>query len=461
MAETTAKPARAESILQPHPSPGRRLACLCSLLIAAPVPGGSPGTAPEIAWQQPVVVATGEGHRGPWRMNESEFHYVDDPTVALSDAGIAFVAWADQKRQDIFLQAYGPDGEARLEEPVNVSRSSGTFSWLPRMVLDGDGEVHLLWQEIVFSGGTHGGEILFARSTDGGRSCDEPVNLSNTIAGAGKGRLTARRWHNGSLDLAMGPEGTLYAAWTEYEGALRFSRSTDGGESFSEPLHVAGGDGDDPARGPALAAGNDGVVHLAWAVGEDPAGDIHLASSDDGGRSFGEPRTVAESGGHSDAPAIAVDAEGSLHLVHAESPAGPFRRYHVRYLRSGDDGESFGPPRNISGAHSGRYVSINFPALDLGAADELYVLWELYPTRSARSRGLGFSRSRDGGRNFTPPVVVPGSDDPSLGVNGSQQGLLMNKLAVNDAGDIAVVNSRFLPGESSHVRLHRGRTESP
>jgi hypothetical protein len=101
--------------------------------------------------------------------------------------------------------------------------------------------VYVLWQEIVFSGGTHGGEIFFARSTNGGKTFSDAINLSNTIAGDGKGRITSRYWHNGSLDLAMGPQGDLYAAWTEYEGNLWFSRSTDQGDSFSDPLRIAGG----------------------------------------------------------------------------------------------------------------------------------------------------------------------------------------------------------------------------
>jgi hypothetical protein len=118
------------------------------------------------------------------------------------------------------------------------------------MTSEEPGEVYILWQEIIFSGGTHGGEIFFARSTNGGKTFSEPLNLSNTIAGAGKGRLTKELWLNGSLDLARSPGGNLFAAWTVYEGGLFFCRSTDSGESFSDPLLIAGGEGDSPAREP-------------------------------------------------------------------------------------------------------------------------------------------------------------------------------------------------------------------
>ena len=404
-------------------------------------------------------MASGEAFRGPWRMNESEFLYVDDPSVALRDDATVGVVWADNAAQDIFFRPYTGDGEREFGEATNISRSPDTFSWLPRIVMsEGRSDyVYVLWQEIVFSGGSHGGEILFARSTDGGSSFDDPVNLSNTPAGAGKGRLTRDRWSNGSLDLVEGPGGTLYTAWTEYEGALWLSRSVDAGESFSEPKRIAGGNDALPARAPTVAVGGDGRVYLAWTVGEDPAADIHLAVSDDG-ESFGEPRRVTESEGHSDAPKLAVDDNGTVHLVYSESPDGPWQRAHVRYTRA-EGGDSFEQAENISAGHADRFAGVGFPSLAVAGGDEVYVLWELFPTRGHRSRGLGLTRSGDGGASFAEPEIVPGTDDPELGFNGSQQGLLMRKLAVNSSGDIAVVNSTFRQGDVSHVWLFTGRVE--
>lgn len=416
-----------------------------------------------VDWEQPVKVASGEAHKGRWRMNASRFRYVDDPTVAISEDGSVAVAWADQSRHDIYFQLYAPDGVPRFEEPINVSRSPKIFSWLPRMVIAGRdaSSIYVLWQEIVFSGGTHGGEIFFARSSDGGRTFSVPANLSNSIAGDGKGRLTRRYWHNGSLDLAIGPHGTLYAAWTEYEGVLWFSRSTDSGQTFSKPLRVASGEGAGPARGPSLAVEASGAVHLVWTVGEDRNADIHLAKSDDGGQSFGKPRTLFESNGHSDAPKITVDQNGAVHLVYAESPHGPFGRYHIRYARSNDGAQTFEKPREISGPSSVEYESSGFPVLSADGESNLYVLWELFPDSKGRPQGLGFTTSTDAGRTFALPTIVPGSADRMLGNNGSRQGLLMRKLSVNRAGAIAVANSTFKRNHASHVWLFRGHRAKP
>lgn len=425
-----------------------------------------PACAPEaenangVQWEEPVEIASGGGHVGPWRMNDSDFRYVDDPTVALSPFGEAAVAWVDQQTKDIFFQRYA-GAQAGLPEPVNVSRSPDTFSWLPRMVIGDSGQVYLLWQEIVFSGGTHGGEILFARSTDGGYAFSEPLNLSNTTHGAGKGRLTERHWHNGSLDLAMGPEGNLYAAWTEYQGPLRLSRSTDGGETFSDPLLIAGGGEAPPARGPSLATGPEGHLHLAWTVGGDRAADIRYATSADGGQSFSGPERVDAGQAHADAPKVAVYADGTVHLAWMASPEGAFRDYEIRHTRRASGSTSFPDPATISAPLPEGFDSAGFPHLELDGDGNPYALFELFRSKTRRGQGLALARSDDGGESFTEPRVVPrGADDPR-GVNGSLQGLLMDKLAVSPEGNVFVVNSTFEEGESSHVWLLRTSRSFP
>jgi len=427
---------------------------------APPRPGtDEPTRAGGVIWTAPIDVASGNAYRGPWRMNDSDWRFVDDPSVALAKDGTAGVVWIDHVEQDLFFQAYGPDDRTQRAAPVNVSENPDTFSWLPRMVFPTGrpDTVYVLWQEIIFSGGTHGGEALFARSLDGGRTFSEPINLSQSVAGDGKGRLTEKRWHNGSLDLAVGPAGAVYAAWTEYEGRLWLRRSTDGGASFSEPVHVTGSNAR-PARGPSLAVDSTGTVHLAWAVGQAPAADIHYAHSGETWNAISSPRAVAESEGHSDAPSLAVGAAGTVHLAYGESPSSPFRRYHVRYTQAPPGADSFGTPTVLSDRSSDAHESAHYPDLRVQPPGTIHVLWELYPDWNEYPRGLAYAASRDGGDTFASPAVVPGSADPAHGFSGSQQGLLMEKLAVNETGDLAVVNSTFDRGEASHIWLYRGRT---
>jgi len=419
--------------------------------------GALQGEYPLPEWQEPVTVAMGEAYRGPWRMNRSDFRFVDDATVAINDAGVIAVTWADQARQDLLLQIYEPDGAARFEEPVNVSRSPEIFSWLPRVLLGpGEGaDVHVLWQEIVFSGGSHGGEAYFARSSDGGRTFDNPRNLSRTEAGVGKGRLSREAWHNGSLDLVMGDAGALYIAWTEYEGGLWFTRSGDGGERFSAPLRVAGDD-NEPARAPSLAVGGN-EVWLAWTTGENQEANIRIARSGDGGSSFGEAQQIAPQPRHADAPGLALASDGTLHLVYGESLPEPPLRYRVLYTQRAPGAAEFSAPRPIAETHEGKFDSIGFPELVLDGEDRLYVLWEIFPHHNRRPMGLGLTGSVDGGNSFAPAMVLPHSLSGDLGYSGSQQGLLTRKLAVNQGGEVVVANSYFKRGKRSTVLLWRSR----
>lgn len=391
-----------------------------------------------LVWHGSTEVAAGRAQLGPWQMNESRWDYVDDATVAFDERGAIAVAWVDQGAKDVFFRKMDPDSE-----PVNVSRSPKIFSWLPRIAIDARGTIFVLWQEIIFSGGSHGGDILFARSEDGGRSFSKPENLSSSVAGDGKGRINRDLWHNGSLDLVV-DGNTVYAAWTEYEGALWLRRSTDGGKSFSRPLKV---NGTKPARAPALAV-HGGNVYLAWTVGDDASADIRVARSTDSGASFAAPVIVERSTGYSDAPKLAVDRQGTLHLVYGESERGLFAGRHVRYARSTDGGKTFDRPRNVSGADAG------FPSLGTDAGGSLYVLWERFAAETIRPRGLGLAISRDAGRTFKAGAVP---ESAGSGWNGSLQGMLARKLAVSGDGAVAIVNSSIQQNEGSKVWLIRGQ----
>ena len=405
-------------------------------------------------WSEPIEVATGPASVGAWEANDSEFHYVDDPTVAVGDGGLIAVAWADQTRRDVFFQVFDRKGEPLLAAPVNVSRDAEIFSWLPRVTFAA-GEprvVYVVWQELIFSGGSHGGDIFFARSTDGGRNFDTPVNLSVSIAGDGKGRVSPDRWDNGSLDVVVGPTGEIHVAWTEYEGALWYRRSADRGRTFIERIRIAG-DRAAPARGPSLAVGGGEDVHLAWTVLEGAAPGIRVATSSDGGDAFGAPVVVGERDGSADAPRLAVDGEGTVHLVYAELPLGSVEASRVLYARRLLGAQTFEAPRRITN----RAGAASYPSLAIDGEAGVYVVWERFSTIVGGPLGLGLAYSRDAGRTFSSPSVVPGTDDIWLGVNGSRQGLLMRKLAVAADGTITVVNSSFREGAISRVRLILGR----
>lgn len=402
------------------------------------------------AWQDSMVIASGGGEKGPWRQNASRYDYVDDGTVAFAPDRALYLAWVDQRSRDVWFRRLANDG--RPGAPLNVTRSPATFSWAPRIAVDPrrPRQVYLLWQEIIFSGGSHGGDILFARSGDGGASFAAPLNLSRSTGGDGKGRLDRSTWSNGSLDLAVGADGTVLAAWTEYGGALWTARSTNGGLTFGQARRIAG-DKRGPARAPSLAAGPGRTVYLAWTVGEDPSAALRVARSLDGGAGFDAPQLVASGQGARDAPRLAVDGAGNLHLAWAQR-AYPGAGSTIRYAVA-PPGGGFGAARTLSAPFTDGGAA--YPALAGDGGAVVCVLWENLGA-DGRAASLGMTVSRDGGRSFDAARVVPGSAAPQGGGNGSQQGLLGKKLAVDGEGRIAVVNSSLAPGEGSRVWLMRG-----
>ncbi|MCG5549539.1 sialidase family protein [Halorhodospira halochloris] len=444
--------------LSTHRLPCYTFIAAIALLALAPLPI-TLASPPELDWAEPHTLAVGDAQRGPWRMNDSEFHYVDDPSAAFFEDGLLGVVWTDQAAQDLRFQRFGPDGEPEFEDPVNVSGSPDTFSWLPRVRIDGD-HVYVLWQEIVFSGGSHGGEAFFARSTDAGKTFSEPINLSETTDGVGKGRLTSDAWDNGSLDLAVAPDGTVHATWTAYEGGLYYTRSEDGGKTFSDPRHLAG-DAERPARGPSLAVGEEAVA-LAWGVGEDTAADIHLSRSADAGETWGDPSRIHPGDDHADAPSLAMDSEGRLHLAFAESPdtrlwLGQWRpgSYQIRYTQASPGTTDFAAPLTVADS-TDTIESKSAPYLAVDEADRLYLIWERFSNTGDQSVSLGYATAPEPEADFSEPSLLPGSAEPDLGFNGSLQGLFGDKLAVAPKGGVSVVNSTYLEGEASRIWLHRG-----
>jgi hypothetical protein len=192
-------------------------------------------------------------------------------------------------------------------------------------------------------------------------------------------------------------------------------------------------------------------IHLIWASGESGSGTLLQTSSQDDGQTFGAPGAVIQSSGSLDAPKLAVDDQGSLHLVYAERP-GPSEPSRIRYTRRAPGASTFDPPRAVSGRQAA-----TFPSLGWGAPGRVAVAWQPQPSHLAAPLGLGLALSRDGGATFSPAEVVPTTNDTRLGVNGSRQGKLMSLLAVDHRGKLALVQSTFLANEKSRIRLLRGQ----
>lgn len=252
-----------------------------------------------LRWSQAIEVASGNAHRGPWRQNDSEFDFVDDAAVAVNDQGFVAVAWADLPTHDIFLQVYGPEGEALLDEPSNifsadggaefsgpvVPHESGGFADAPRVVFDGAGVLHLVYAESL--GGPDGAPYV---DSDGQRQSGAPQLMYTRAAAGGMDFTPARPVFEGEAGdnavarsfpfLRADARGHLHLAWerfAEFPGrprGLGYARSEDGGDTFSTPVLV-------PGLGGAPAEGVNGSQQglLASKLAVSASGRVALANS--------------------------------------------------------------------------------------------------------------------------------------------------------------------------------------
>jgi hypothetical protein len=135
----------------------------------------------------------------------------------------------------------------------------------------------------------------------------------------------------GRPKLAILDDGTVLVTWTQtldvpYTGLIRFSRSTDGGKSFSAPVSLNDDGLVTGHRFDALAVTPSGDVLVAWidkrdleralSEGTEYAGAaIYTASSHDGGRTFEPNRKLKDHVCECCRLSFAFDADGKAALL--------------------------------------------------------------------------------------------------------------------------------------------------
>jgi hypothetical protein len=144
--------------------------------------------------------------------------------------------------------------------------------------------------------------------------------------------------------------GNVYVAWARYSGAqvsdvILFSRSTDGGQTFSRPARIANGPGE--LQFTDVAVGPDGAVYVTYrAIGKRSAqaNAIWIVKSTDGGRTFGAPRGSTPSTRPTTAPTPAATAPSSATAVSPTRASRACPRWRPTTTGSTSSGAPGTPP---------------------------------------------------------------------------------------------------------------------
>lgn len=254
------------------------------------------------------------------------------------------------------------------------------------------------------------GDVFFSRSSDGGRTFSAPTDVSNAPASSG-------------FQIAVDSSCNIYVVWFDFNAnVISTIRSTDGGASFSDPVTISTSPG-----APSLTIGPSGNLYLCWPTGTLPQS-IFCSQSADGGATFSPPVKVADLNRGPSLTLIAVDDAGNINLVWTDQfliPNSDFEFYtDVFFSRSSDGGVTFSPPQNLTG-------NLNFPpelSMALDPSGNINVLWETVPNGN-----VFLSRSNDGGATFFRTQVTPYL---STGSSPTPEG---PRMALDSCGNINVV----------------------
>jgi hypothetical protein len=198
---------------------------------------------------------------------------------------------------------------------------------------------------------------------------------------------------------------------------ILFSRSTNNGTSYSTPLRISdrGGDAvdsDNTVEGAVPAVGPDGTVYVAWSG---PRG-IEFDRSTNGGISFGPDRVISDQPGGWDFDIAGLDRANGLPVTKSDISFGPYRgRVYVNWsdkrngdadiflIYSDDGGDTWGPRNRVNDDPVGNGAEQFFTWCDVDPVTGIiYVVFydrRGYPPGSA-STDVYLAVSEDGGDTF-------------------------------------------------------------
>ena len=205
------------------------------------------------AWQVPASIAYSKDGGQTWTVAEGtapkDYRVSGDVSLAYDSSGHAILCyiafdklgttnyWAQgATRNGIFIRRSLDGGQTWEPEAITVIAHESTpeipFEDKPWVVAD--------------TGGPHAGnlyigwteftlaasDLLFSRSTDGGKTWSKPIKL-NSVSGLPRDDNGALEGFHG----VVGPDGTLYTIWEDRDGIM-MAVSRDGGASFSKERRI-------------------------------------------------------------------------------------------------------------------------------------------------------------------------------------------------------------------------------
>jgi hypothetical protein len=327
------------------------------------------------------------------------------PQLAVSGINV-YVIWEDTSSAsgsfDIFFKRSTDNGKA-FGDIINLSNNTGN-SINPQLAVSGS-NISVVWEDEItnnpfnntYNNNDNSG-ILYAASTDNGKTFGDIINLSN---------------NNNSADnkTAVNPQlavsgSNISVAWEEYSqgqnGDVIFKRSTDNGQTFGDIINLSNNTGN--SINPQLAvSGNN--IYAVWSDNSAGDYDIFLSRSADGGGNFSKRTNLSIVVGNSLTPTIAVSGD-NVFVAWRDFIIGSQARAEILYTKSNDNGNTFDKIINLSNS-TGPSL---YPQL-IAFGNNVYLIWE---DATPGNSEIFFVRSADNGDTFDRKINLSDSRGNSV-----------------------------------------------
>ncbi len=290
----------------------------------------------------------------------------------------------------------------------------------PCVVFDLNGHCYFGHLSNPQSGGYWIDRIVVQKSTNKGISWSSGVGIGYNPPS----RNQDKEWL--AVDWTNSPfRNNIYVAWTEFDSygssnpqdssRILFSRSTDGGITWSAPVRVSdkGGDcidEDNTVEGAVPAVGPNGEIYLAWAG---PLG-LVFDKSTDGGLTWGTDKIITSIPGGWDFNVPGIYRCNGLPITACDISNSPYRgNIYVNWsdqrngtnntdifiVKSTDGGNTWSSPKKVNQDNTQTHQFFTWMTID-PATGYIYIVYYDRRNYSDNRTDVYVARSTDGGETF-------------------------------------------------------------
>ena len=257
---------------------------------------------------------------------------VEDPDIVALGANDVYIIWRDSRTSgnngDIYVSK-SKDGGVTFDTDVQIDTGGTAKAEKPAIAVEPAGAIHAAWRD--FRLDSTNGDIFYVKSD--GLTWGTNVRVDDAANSTVAAPTVADE-----PDVAVNSNGHIFVVWTDFrtsgnDGDIFFAKSVTGGASFSTNKNIDGG-GITRADQPSIIVDSSGNISVMWRDFRNGDADIYFSRSTDGGSTFSAPARVNDdtikSGKIQLLPSAGVDINGRAYAVWEDGRDGNFNIYSAK-----------------------------------------------------------------------------------------------------------------------------------